>query len=151
MINAIQKAIVDAMKSKDQDRLLVLRTLQSDIKNVAIKSARKDPTDGDAMDALVKAAKQREDAIQQFTVANRSDLVAVESYQLSVIKEFLPQQMAEDEVRSIVTDAIERVSAANGGDRSKKLMGPLMRELNATLKGKADMKLVNSIVATILS
>lgn len=151
MINAIQKAIVDAMKSKDQDRLLVLRTLQSDIKNVAIKSARKDPTDSDAMDALVKAAKQREDAIQQFTAANRSDLVAVESYQLSVVKEFLPQQMSESDVRSIVTDAIERVSAANGGDRSKKLMGPLMKELNASLKGKADMKLVNSIVATILT
>ena len=139
LFERVNQAVVDAAKSKDSDRLLVLRTLVSDIRGVALKASRKDITDEDVMSALVKGVKQREDSISQFVSGNRADLV---------LKEFLPEQLGEDEVRKIVTETVERI--ANGAEKSKKLMGLVMKELNPQLKGKADMKFVNQILSTLL-
>ena len=128
--------------------MLVLRTLVSDIRGVALKASRKDITDEDVMSALVKGVKQREDSISQFVSGNRADLAERETFQVNVLKEFLPEQLGEDEVRKIVTETVERI--ANGSEKSKKLMGLVMKELNPQLKGKADMKFVNQILSTLL-
>lgn len=148
LFERVNQAVVDAAKSKNSDRLLVLRTLVSDIRGVALKASRKDITDEDVMSALVKGVKQREDSISQFVSGNRGDLAERETFQVNVLKEFLPEQLGEDEVRKIVTETVERI--ANGAEKSKKLMGLVMKELNPQLKGKADMKLVNQILSTLL-
>ena len=67
---------------------------------------------------------------------------------MNVLKEFLPAQLSEDEIRTIVVATVERV--ADGGEKNKKLMGRVMQELNPQLKGKADMKLVNQILQGLL-
>lgn len=149
LFSKVNAAVTEAAKSKDSARLLVLRTLVSESRGVALKACRKDVSDDDVMSALVKGVKQREDSIAQFTTAGRTDLVESETFQLNVLKEFLPAQLSEDEIRTIVVDTVERV--ANGGEKNKKLMGRVMQELNPQLKGKADMKLVNQILQGLLS
>lgn len=144
----INQAVIDTAKAKDSARLLVLRTLVSSIRGIALTSNRKEILDDDVVSALVKGVKQREDSIAQFTTAGRTDLVENETFQLNVLKEFLPAQMSEDEVKAVVLESVERISA--GGEKSKKLMGLVMKDLNPKLKGKADMKYVNQILASIL-
>lgn len=144
----INQAVIDTAKAKNAPRLLVLRTLVSSIRAVALQSNRKEITDDDVVSALVKGVKQREDSIAQFTTAGRTDLVENETFQLNVLKEFLPAQMSEDEVKAIVLEAVERISA--GGEKNKKMTGLVMKDLTPKLKGKADMKYVNQILASIL-
>lgn len=144
----INQAVIDTAKAKDAPRLLVLRTLVSSIRAVALQSNRKEILDDDVVSALVKGVKQREDSIAQFTTAGRTDLVDNETFQLNVLKEFLPAQMSEDEVKAIVLEAVERISA--GGEKNKKMTGLVMKDLTPKLKGKADMKYVNQILASIL-
>lgn len=144
----INQAVIGAMKAKDSARVLVLRTLVGNIKSIAIAAKRKEVCDDDVTSALVKGVKQREDSIAQFKIAGRTDLVENETYQMNVLKEFLPAQMSEDEVKTIVLEVVERLSA--GGEKSKKLRGAIMKELNPQLKGKADMKYVNQVLESIL-
>lgn len=148
LFEKVNTAVVEAAKNKDSARLLILRTLVSDIRNVAKKACREEVVDDDVMGALVKGVKQREDSITQFKAAGREDLVENETFQVNVLKEFLPAQLGEDEVRRIVVETVERI--ANGGTKSKKLMGMIMKELNPELKGKADMKFVSSILSELL-
>lgn len=148
LFEAIYDSMVQAIKDKDADRVLILRTLISDIKSVALKACRKEVTYDDVMSALIKGVKQREDSLSQYTAANRTDLAERESYQISVLKEFLPKQMAEDEVRALVVATVDKLSA--GVEKSKKLMGAAMRELGPQLKGKADMKFVSTLLSELL-
>lgn len=143
----VNEAVKQAMKSQDSDRLLTLRSLVSEIKNVALKQARKDITDDDVLVALTKGVKQREDSIAMYVDANRVDLVEKETRQLNILKEFLPTQLSESEVIEIVQAAVYRQRAP----KSIKLMGVVMKELNPSLKGKTDMKKVNAILSDLLS
>lgn len=145
----INQEVIKALKAKDSNRVLVLRTLVGNIKLIAISQNRKEVNDEDVLSALTKGVKQREDSISQFRSANRNDLVEVETYQLSVLKEFLPAQLSEDQIKEIVSEAVERISA--GGEKTVKLRGPLMKDLTPKLKGKADMKFVNELLSGMLS
>lgn len=149
VFDKINSEVILAAKNRDSERLLVLRTLVSDIKGVALKASRKDIVDDDVLTALTKAVKQREDSISQFKSANRVDLVESESFQLNVLKEFLPAQLSEKEVEAIVFETVSRIS--EGKERNKKLMGAIMKELNPRLKGKADMRVVNNILSALLA
>lgn len=149
LFDTIYDEMVTAVKNKDTARSLVLRTLISDIKGIALKACRKDVEPDDVMSALVKGVKQREDSLSQYTTAGRTDLAERESYQISVLKEFLPQQMSEEDVRTLVVATVDKLSA--GAEKSKKLMGSVMKELGPQLKGKADMKFVNKLLSELLS
>ena len=130
-----------SMKNKDANKVLALRTVISEIKNVAIKNGRKEPTSDDVITALTKAVKQREDSIESFKVANRQDLVDSETFQLQVYKSYLPTQMNDSEVSELVNNLIESL-----GINSKKDFGKIMKELNTNYKGKLDLKKVNQIL-----
>lgn len=68
---------------------------------------------------------------------------------MNVLKEFLPEQMSTEDVRAIVSETVERL--ANGAEKTKKLMGAVMKELNPILKGKADMKFVKQVIDELLN
>lgn len=139
-----------AMKAKEELRTMVLRSLKAkmlekeisertDGKSVAI-------TDAMATDVIVKAAKQRKDSIQQYTAAGRNDLAAAEEAELLIIESYLPKQLTEQEIKDIVTDAIQLTQAT-----SIKEMGKVMAAVMPKVKGKADGNLVNKIVKDLLS
>ena len=141
----IAEATKTAMKARDKERVSVLRLINAEIKRYEVDE-RKDPTDETVLDILNRMQKQRNDSIKAFEEAGRDDLVAQEAMELTIIKEFMPAALSDDEVKSIVTAAIAEVGA-----ESMKDMGKVMGKINGPLKGKADMGTVSALVKSLLN
>ncbi len=144
LLNKITADIKEAMKSKDKEKLTTLRTLHSEIKNIGINQ-QKEITDADIYVVLEKGIKQRQDAFTQYTDAKREDLAEQEKTQIAIYKSYQPQQMTEEEIEETVKNAISECGAS-----SKKDMGKVMKALMPLVKGKADGKMVNTIVSKYL-
>lgn len=138
-----------AMKNKDQERLRVLRSLKANLLDREI-SERKDGeaslSDEQAIEVLMKAAKQRKESIEQFEEGGRDDLVETEKAELEIINEYLPEMLSEEEVREVARDKIEQLGAENMADMGK-VMGAMMKEM----KGKAEGSLISKVVKEELS
>lgn len=132
--------IKEAMKSKDRDRLAALRFLHSEIKNVGINE-RRDPTDDDVTTVVAKLIKQRQEAIEQFKQGGRDDLVEKEALQIEIYKAYQPEQLGEEAIVELIDKAIAETGASGKAD-----MGKVMKALMPLVKGKADGKLVSSLV-----
>ena len=140
----IKNGIKDAMKSKDAVRLATYRALVSAMMNEAVAKGGTPQDaliDEDAMTVIMRIAKQRKDAIEQFTTAGRDDLADEDKAQLAIIQEFLPAQMNADEIKTVLARLQTELGIT---DVSKKnmLLGTAMKEL----KGKADGAVVKEIV-----
>jgi uncharacterized protein YqeY len=141
MLDQILDDIKTAMKAQEKEKLMALRLLHSEIKNVGINE-RRDPTDEDTLNVISRLIKQRQEAIEQFKQGGRDDLVAKDAFQLEVYRSYQPEQLTEDEIAALVDEAI----AATGAS-SKKEMGSVMKILMPQVKGRADGKVVNTIVS----
>ena len=138
-----------AMKAKDKIRLNTVRSVKKVIleKESELRAKGVDElTAEQEIEILTKLAKQRRDSVEQFTKAGRDDLAEKESQELTVLEEFLPAQMTEEEVAAAVEEAIAQTGASSPKDMGK-VMGVLMKEL----KGKADGKLIQTLVKDKLS
>ncbi len=139
----------EAMKSKQSDRLRVLRSLKAALEEKEI-SERKGGvgtiTEEQAVEVLMKAAKQRKESIEQFNRGGRSDLADSEAEELQIIEAYLPEMMDEEAVRQAVVEKIRTTGATGPADMGK-VMGSLMGEL----KGKAEGALVSRLVKEELS
>jgi len=139
----------EAMKNKEKDRLRVLRSLKSKLLEREI-SERKDGeaslSDEQAIEVLMKAAKQRKESIEQFEKGDRDDLAESEQEELELIESYLPEMLSEDEVRDIAREKIEELGADDMSDMGQ-VMGVMMQEL----KGKAEGSLVSKVVKEELS
>lgn len=145
----VSAAWKEAMKSRDPKKD-VLALMRNELKNKAIeiRSAGDQTTavdDESALVALTKMAKQRKESIAQFKAGNREDLVAKEEAELAVIQGFLPQQMADEELKKLVQSQVDAVGATSMKDMGK-VMGPVM----AKTKGRADGSQVQAIVKQLL-
>ncbi|MGM0505605.1 MAG: GatB/YqeY domain-containing protein [Bacteroidota bacterium] len=133
-----------AMKSKQKDRLRVLRSLKAKLMEREIderKGGEATLTDEQALDVLVKAAKQRRESIEQFGDAGRDELVQQEEEELEIIESYLPETLSEEEVRNIVKKAISDTGASGMSD-----MGRVMGQLVPKLKGQADGSVISRLV-----
>ena len=134
----------EAMRSKDQIRLQVLRSLKAKLLEKEIserKGGVASLSEEQSLEVLMKAAKQRKESIFQFEQGNRSDLAEAEKAELKIIEEYLPKMMTEEEIEKIVKEKISALGATGPQDMGK-VMGPIM----GALKGKADGGLVSKIV-----
>ncbi|MDQ3711622.1 MAG: GatB/YqeY domain-containing protein [Acidobacteriota bacterium] len=130
-----------AMKSKDANRLSVLRMVKANIMNRQIEKGA-DLTDEEITKALQSLVKQRKDSIDQYEKAGRAELAEKEQTELVVLEEYLPQAASEEEINQAVTDAISETGAS-----SIKEMGAVMKAAQAKLAGKsADGRLVSETV-----
>ncbi len=139
----------EAMRSKDRVRLQTIRSLRAALMQKEIElrtSENQEVTEQMAEAVLQKQAKQRRDSIGQYTEAGRDDLAAVEIEELSIIETYLPEQLSDDAVRSIVTGVIAEAGATSMKDMGR-VMGPAMK----SLKGRTDGNLVQKIVRELLS
>ncbi len=134
-----------AMKAGDKDRLKVLRLLISDLKRVEIDT-RKELDDAATLKVFEKAAKQRRDSIEQFTAGQRDDLAAIERAELEIIESYLPEQLGEAEIDSLIDATIAATKA--GGIRD---MGKVMAAIKAQAAGKVDMGAVGAKVKARLA
>ncbi len=140
----ILKDLKEAMKSKDQRRLQVLRSLKAKLLEKEIserKGGEASLSEEQSLEVLMKAAKQRKESISQFEQGNRNDLAKVEKEELAIIEEYLPKMMSEEEIAKVVEEKISALGATGPQDMGK-VMGPIM----GALKGKADGSLVSKIV-----
>ena len=136
-----------AMRSRDDARKSVIRLLRAAIHGEE-KPGTREPIelDDDGVIAVLgRQAKQRRDSIDAFRQGGRQDLVDKEEAELAIIAEYLPQQMTEEEVRALATEAIANVGAS-GPQEMGRVMGSLMPQV----KGKADGKMVSGIVTELL-
>lgn len=136
-----------AMKDKDAGKLKlsVIRMIRAAAQNVEI-DRHKDLDDNELLEVVAKEVKMRKDSLEEFRKANRPDLLVNLEQELAILMEYLPEQMSEAEVRSLVAQAVAEAQAS-----SPKEMGKVMALLMPKVRGRADGKLVNTIVRELLS
>ncbi len=147
--DTIKAETVTAMKAKDKERTAALRLISAKIKDRDIEQRTKgDVADDDALviDVLQKMAKQRRESIQMYEDGGRTELAEQEKGELTVIEEFLPQQMSEAETKAAI-EAIKAETAASG----MKDMGKVMGELKARHGTQLDMGRASGWVKESLS
>ena len=125
-----------AIKSRDEVRSSTLRMVLSAITNaeVAGKQAR-ELTDDDVIGVLTTEAKKRREAAEAFDAAGRAESAAKERSEGEVLADYLPEQLSEEEIATLVSAAIEQVAAAGEG---MKAMGKVMGVVQPQVKGRAD-------------
>jgi len=128
------------MKAKNKERLQVVRSLLAAIKQVEIDN-QTTVDDAGVLAILDKAMKQRRDSHQQFTDADRPDLAEQEAYEMSVIQDFMPQALTEDEINALIDDAMTKTGASSMQD-----MGKVMGLLKPEMQGRADMGEVSKLI-----
>ncbi len=141
----INDDVKTAMRSKDKDRLAVLRLITAAIKQIEVDQ-RITLDDDQVIAVLEKMLKQRKDSIEQFSKAGRDELVAQEAAEIEIIQQYLPEQLSEEEINTLINEAISATGAA-----SMKDMGKVMGLLKPKLAGRADMGLVSRIIKDQLS
>ena len=134
-----------AMVAKDGVKRDTLRLVLADMKNKQIELGR-ELEGAEVLAVLTKAKKSRQDSLEQYTNAGREDLAAVERAEIEVVSAYLPEEMGEDELREIVTAVVAEVGASSPKD-----MGAVMKALMPKVKGRADGKAVQRIVAELLN
>jgi uncharacterized protein YqeY len=135
----------DAMKSGDKLRLNVVRSIRALILEFEKSGAAKTLTPEEELKMLTTAAKKRKDSIEQFRNAGRTELADTEEAELKILMDYLPKQMSEDEIKNEIIRLANEIGAKSKADFPK-LMPLVMKEL----KGKADGKIVKSIVENYL-
>lgn len=145
LTETINEQLKAAMKSGDKTRLETLRSIRALILEFEKSGTGRSLTEEDEQKLLLAAAKKRKDAIEQYKNVGRADAAAQEEAELSIIQEFLPAQLSEAEVETIVRSIVSSVGASSPQDLGK-VMGPAMKEL----RGKADGTIVQAIVKRLL-
>ena len=140
MVEKLDKDMIEAMKSKDKDRLVVIRMVKAALKQEQIDH-KKEINDDLLIDFINKQIKMRKDSIIEFEKGNRTDLVEKTQKEINVLMAYLPEQLSTEEVEKIINEIFEEVKP-----ESQKDMGKVMKEAQAKLKGKADMKEVSTII-----
>jgi hypothetical protein len=137
----IQKDLTEAMKSKDELRLSVLRMVKSALKNKEIEKIR--PLDeAESLQVLQTLVKQRKESIEQFTKGGRADLAEKESREITIIENYLPAAASDADLDQAIAAAI-----AETGANSPKQMGAVIKSAKALLSGKmVDGKILSDRV-----
>jgi len=136
--------LAQAQKSGDKVRVSAIRMSRAAIKNAEIAKGAELDDDG-VIEVLARQAKQHRESIAEFKKGGRVDLVDKEEAELTVVMEYLPQQMSRAEIETLAKKIIEQVGGRGPGDRGK-VMGQLMPQV----KGRADGKEVNAVVSDLL-
>ena len=140
----VRADLTAAMKAQDKERLSVVRMLQSALKNEQIHLGH-ELSDEEAMSVIRKSVKQRQDSIEQYTNANRTELADKERAEMELLKAYLPPELSEEELESGLREII-----ASTGAQSKKDMGKVMKEATARFKGRADGRKIQEVVSRLL-
>ncbi|PRY89105.1 GatB/YqeY domain-containing protein [Mongoliibacter ruber] len=144
---SVESEIKKAMLAKDKDRLRALRAIKSLILLEETKGgAAEQLSEEEELKLLTKAAKQRKDSADIYEQQNRKDLYEVEMAELTIINEFLPQQLSEEELEAELKKIIAQVGAEGPKD-----MGKVMGAASKALAGKADGKAISTKVKSLLS
>ena len=133
------------MRARDVTTRETLRMTIAALKNRRIETGE-DLDEGTELQVLTKQVKSREDSVEQYEAADRKDLADQERAEIEVLRRYLPEQLSEDAVRTLVEKVI-----ADQGLTSKKEMGQVMKAIMAEHRGKVDGKLVQKLASESLA
>lgn len=133
-----------AMLNKDSKRLEALRGIKNVI--ILVKTSPEGFTEENVLKALQKEVKKRKETAEIYKQQNRNDLAEIELYQASVMEEFLPKQLSDEELKTILQKIIQELNASSLSD-----MGKVMGKATKELAGKADNSRISAIVKELLS
>lgn len=139
-INADVKA---SMLAKDSQRLEAVRALKSVI--LLLKTSPEGLTEESALKAIQKEYKKRKETADIYIQQNRQDLADVELAQAKVMEDYLPKPLSEEELKTIIKNAIAEVGASSAAD-----MGKVMGAANKVVAGRADGKVLSALVKQML-
>ena len=145
----INNAVKDAMKSGDARRVSTLRLVNSSIKNADIEARGqgKPPlTDEELLSLLQKMIKQRQESVELYQKGNRADLVAQEQGEIDIISGYLPAQMSEAEIGTVIAALVKETGAT-----AMKDMGRVMAAIKERYAGKLDVGKASAAVKKLLS
>ena len=137
---ALKEATISSMKKGEKEATTTLRMFSAEIKKEEIEK-KEELTDEETISIVQKMIKQRKDSFSQFEQAGRQELAEKEAREISILEQFLPEQLSEEEILQEVNQAI-----AESGAESMQDMGKVMGLLKNKLSGKADMGLVSNKV-----
>jgi uncharacterized protein YqeY len=149
MSSEIQSTIKDemklAMKARAKQRLGVIRLIQAEFKRIEVDE-RIELDDARVLAVLDKMIKQRRDSVKQYEDADRQELADQETFEISVISEFLPQALTPEEISELIEDALDQVEATG-----MKAMGQVMAILKPKIQGRADIGKISSLLKAKLN
>lgn len=145
-IDEVRSAMVAAMKARDKDRKDSLSALLSALKNKAIDK-RADLTEEEENQVILKEIKQTQETLE-LTPPDRTDIIEECKSRIAVLQEFAPHMMDKAEIRAVAAEVLAGLGIETPTAKDK---GKIMKELMPRVKGKADGKLVNEVIASLLS
>ena len=140
MVEQLEKDMIEAMKNKEKERLTVIRMVKASLKQEQIDH-KKEINDELLIDVVNKQIKMRKDSIAEFEKGNRTDLVEKTQAEIDILMKYLPEQLSSEDVSKIIDEIFDEIKPEGQKD-----MGKVMKEAQAKLKGKTDMKEVSSII-----
>ncbi|NNV05440.1 GatB/YqeY domain-containing protein [Geobacillus sp. C56-T2] len=146
LLDRLNNDMKQAMKSKEKEKLSVLRMLKAALQNEAIKLGKSALSEDEELTVLSRELKQRKDSLQEFENAGRSDLVEKAKTEIEIVQSYMPKPLTEEELRELIAETIKEVGASSKAD-----MGKVMSAIMPKVKGKADGSLVNQLVRQQLS
>lgn len=146
LLERVEAALREAMRGRKDAELRTLRSLKAALKAKELEKGRGSLTSDDALAVVQKQARQRKDAMSQFEAAGRSDLLAKEEEELAIIETYLPDELSDAELESIVREALESTGASSKAD-----MGKVMGFVMPKVRGRADGNKVRELVSKTLT
>jgi len=141
----LQLDIKDAMKARNKQKLDVLRLISAAVKQIEVDE-RIDVDDHRILIILDKMVKQRNESISHYQAASRDDLIAQETFELEIIKHYMPSALTDTEIETLISDAFASIQIKSASD-----MGQIMSFLKPKMQGRADMSQVSSLVKAKLT
>lgn len=142
----INSDLVVAMKAKEETRLSALRMLKAAIMKFEVSGdKKKEASDEEVLQIVGREVKQRKDSIDAYRKGGRDDLAVKEEAELKILQAYLPAQMDEGELKTLISRVITQIGATSKADFGK-VMGAVMAEV----KGKADGQTVSQLVGELL-
>lgn len=141
----LQTDLTQAIRDRDELRRDALRMAISAV-NLAAKNARRDLSDDEVVALISRELKTRRETIETFAAAGRADTAATEQAKLEIIAAYMPEQLGDDELTALVSQAVEETGATSARE-----MGKVMAALMPRVRGKADGKVVSAKVAQELA
>ncbi len=142
----ISSDMINALKNKDKDSLNTIRLLKSAIDLNKINNRLDDINDELVIEVVSKQVKTHKESIEQFKSANREDLVSKLEQEIELLNTYLPEQLSEEAIEKEIDKIIAELKPNGKSD-----LGKVMKEVTVKLKGKADFKLVSTIVQSKLN
>ena len=146
LFDKISEDLKAAMLAKQKDRLESLRAIKTALLLAKTESASHELTDDAELKILQKLVKQRKESADIYKAQNRPDLYQKEADEAAIIEEYLPKQLSAEELAPLLKAIITRVGAASPAD-----MGKVMGAATKELAGKADGKMISSMVKDLLA